>query len=829
MFLSSLLKITFFLILISPVIPQEPREEISNDSRNESIFKTKLKGKNIIELIRSENTDYINFQEGDDGVFIFNGGIILQLGESTLRAETIKFNPQTGDIYGEGKVTLREGNRVISGDQFIYGNQTKHGVVYKAKTNTETVYFLGESIEKTPKDVYITNLAFFSSCNIKNPHYFFKAKRVWIYPDNRFVALHVFYYVGQTPVFYWPIIFQTKSGTGILTFYGNNQEKGHFLQNTYYFNIPEWTPYSSFLPQDGKLIFDFYQHTGQNFGIFTQNRSKYTSYDIDVGLANYNIQNRICEVDPENQSCNQIITTLIRQPDGSFDQDNRFWWKVNSNLMAHWGKDVQSHFSLQIDHYNQRNYEPEFGYRIEPANTLEIISFSPIFVDAGPERLLWKAQYSLDWENFHFDIQVERNFRWNQASTVEDSKYLPELDVLPKIHFTQRWQLLKQFNKFYSGSWIDLAGSGDIISTFNNESKRDKTIYRGDMSLTSIHQFYFTRWIGFDPSLAYGMQYRTTTPVTDDLELESMRLSYYFMRIKSPLKVGLHWIYLLTEYEYNLFFLRRFNDPTFNNQGPHFLNFFFKIDYNNWMLFHSKTRRELRRYPYTLPEHFRWHPLNLFSEIKYDFLNKNDLLSTNTKKDAKYFYISMGDEHNYLIRYQRNKDNEVFLGLTLGNADIASWSRLNQIYARVGWYHNFIHIRQDYITFRFGFDLSFYRDWRIIFEMNSRADQLERYQEDVSFFEDIINSIDSSRDDQSQGSIFNLNFLRAVLEHRLHKWILRITYERRIKSSFWGTNLQNNATFYEQSIYISMQLSDFTIFGIPETRVYRQDSADNLY
>jgi hypothetical protein len=63
----------------------------------------------------------------------------------------------------------------------------------------------------------------------KYPHYYFKAKKLWIYKNNEIAAISAIYYVGQTPVFYWPLLLQSDTGTGVVTQYGNNITRGHFL------------------------------------------------------------------------------------------------------------------------------------------------------------------------------------------------------------------------------------------------------------------------------------------------------------------------------------------------------------------------------------------------------------------------------------------------------------------------------------------------------------------------------------------------------------------------------------------------------------------------
>ena len=723
---------------------------------------------------------------------IFRGGIILYFKDNILQAETVKFNPKTGEIFGEGNVKWSSKDHEITGDYFFFDNKSQTSAVFKGKSKLKQVFYSGDSIRKYDKNSFFLKLAFFTTCELENPHYYFGAKKVWIYPDNQIAAVHVLYNVADVPVFYWPLIFQTDLGTGILTFYGNNRERGHYVQNTYYFGLPFFDSYEV-LPNQGKLFFDYYQYTGELYGLYLHRNSKNLNYEIDLELANFRHRDQICDFIFSGQTtCQEVITNFFLSQDGSVTSERKLWWKINTKLQAEWGKrdGLLQHASLEILEMNHRNFIPEFGLRNEPKNTFEIISFGPTLTTAGTNEIDWRAEYTLNWSQVYLNLQFERRLLWYQRSNETDSRYLPTLDTIPKLQFSSRWQIIEPTDTVFKGSQLSVSFNGEITRTLT-EGQFDRAIYRGDASLSNSYQFVFLSWLSFSPNIKYGLQYRTTDPGNAVLNLESRRYNLHSVSVKSPLRFGRSFLYLLTEHEYSYYFLREFQDPTFKNQGRHFLNLALRSDIEQIFVASVETSRDLREYPYTLPEHFRWKPLKVLSELNY-------LITGKSIKGDSSTYLFLNNEYQYLFRYQRHGANDIYLGFSVRNYDLPFFKRLNETSLSIGWYHDFIDLRQDDITLRFKLDISLFSDWRFLWEMSSRADEVDRYQQGKSFFQDLIDGLNPFQPASAKDTIFNLESLKLTLEHSLHRWLLRVSYQRFRRTVFWGRNLENRATFYEQ-------------------------------
>jgi len=98
----------------------------------------------------------------------------------------------------------------------------------------------------------------FSGCNLEEPHYYYDAKEVIIYPDDHLIAKHVTFRElnGKLPLFYWPYLYISLKDENQhwSTEIGYSNNRGWFLKATYHY----W--YQDRLP--GELYLDYYTKSG---------------------------------------------------------------------------------------------------------------------------------------------------------------------------------------------------------------------------------------------------------------------------------------------------------------------------------------------------------------------------------------------------------------------------------------------------------------------------------------------------------------------------------------------------------------------------------------
>ena len=98
----------------------------------------------------------------------------------------------------------------------------------------------------------------FSGCDLEEPHYYYEAREVIIYPDDHLIAKHVVFRElnGKLPLFYWPYLYISLKDEEQhwSTQVGYSYNRGWFLKATYHY----W--YQDRLP--GELYLDYYTISG---------------------------------------------------------------------------------------------------------------------------------------------------------------------------------------------------------------------------------------------------------------------------------------------------------------------------------------------------------------------------------------------------------------------------------------------------------------------------------------------------------------------------------------------------------------------------------------
>ncbi len=783
-----------------------------------------------IELVRASEAEYITLEEGTDGILILRGGILLRMQNRLLKAETVKINPATGEFFGEGGVTLVDGEQTMRGERFIFNNKTGIGIIYNAAASFDARYFSGEAIKVSDKESYIARNAFFTSCELVHPHFMFKASKIWFYKDNQMVAVNVIYQTGQTPVFYWPVVFQTDFGTGIVTQYGNNLTKGHFLQNTYHFGITS-DQERFYVPNRGSLMFDWYQKGGMFTGarlLKTNNRLK---YDIDLGVADYRQLDTVNDIGGE-----LIFTNQVRQTDGSRREVHEFWWKAKTDIAATWNRsrqdDRQSSLSLRFEKYRHKNFMQEFGYRYQPTNTFDALYRNRFFqAKAGYENINWEAAYSENWGENSFSLQVLRSLRWYEFAKNADSTYLPVYDMMPKVSYSRRMELLRPESFWFGGLIGDVRLNG-TIHRYYADGREIKTIYTGDGMATANLYYNLLPWLHLNPGGGLGFFSTHSTQDIEPLQREAARRSYQYLFTRNTLRAGYPLLNHQSIHHLVFAFNEGIRDPTFGQIREHYWQSSLTSDVFSVATFNITTARDLRLYPYYIPEAFRWSDIIARAGSEYDFIHgfAGSVYGLNKRNYRHFMGVSVNNTYSYLTRFERPAYNDFNLNWRMGGYKLPLIKELLLVRTGVTLHQNFLNDRGSNLLFSWDTDLQVHRDWRLLMGGNSRSEQFDRYApghpQSTTFTRDFFQSINpfSSRDRQETS--LNIENFYADLEHDLHRWLLRLSYLTRQRTVYFGPQLRNRLAFYEHTFFFSLTLKDLGGFGIPRTELYRENPTD---
>lgn len=176
----------------------------------------------------------------ENGVAVAEDNVVIRYGNTSIYSDYAQYSPDTRDVFVRGNVRIYREGRVFAGERAIYNLETKQlrtadirGAEYPYAFSAESIFTLGgQEIKATD--------AIFTTSDSSKPDYFLKAKGVRIYPDDRIIFTGVKLYVGQTPIFYFPYLYQSLDKDAAFTLSpGYSSRWGAFLLTKYTFPISE--------------------------------------------------------------------------------------------------------------------------------------------------------------------------------------------------------------------------------------------------------------------------------------------------------------------------------------------------------------------------------------------------------------------------------------------------------------------------------------------------------------------------------------------------------------------------------------------------------------
>lgn len=784
-----------------------------------------------IEIIRASEAEYVTVGEGDEGIFILRGGIIVRSGKSYLRAETVKINTKTGEIFGEGKVSFESEENRLSGEKFYYDNKHNAGVVYGSKAVADPFFLSGSVIKQVETNRYIARDAFFTTCDEKYPHYYFKAKKLWLYKNNELAAMSAIYYVGQTPVFYWPLLLQSEAGTGIVTQYGNNVTRGHFLQNTLNFSNPLAST-SGWQPQKGKLMFDWYEKTGYLFGTNLRRDSDDLKYNFDVAISNFKARRTTTD-----STGTTVVTNQVLQPDGSYGTTEYFWYKLKADIKGNLHRsskdDSVTSAYVRFENYKHRNFELEFGERYEPDMTLNAI-YRPRFSQNNLQTSLlnWETGITHTSKDTQMSLRAQRQLLWYFASPETDSKYAPIYDLTPEFTLNHRTYLMRGGEGFFKGI-MNRVNLNTQYSRYYRDinSVPVKAYLRNDAYDQVSFYFTFLPWLNFIPSAGLGVLYNYTDQDDVLLRREMARQTYGYLFTNNTLRIGYPFLYAQGLHVRRYSFADQGQDLTFNHDRAHAVTTSVVSDLNPYALISVSATRDLRPYPNALKEQERWSDLIARAQADYDFIRgfTANLYGLNQRKFNHFNGIGFIDSAAYSLQFDTMNTNDFQFYYRLGGYRLPLLRELTLFKITSTYRHNFINVAESNLRMGFETDIQLHDYWRFRLGLNSIADQFERYQTQnpahVPFFDDLVKSLNPF--DPNRGKrILNMESFFASIEHDLHKWLLRVTFASQRRTIYTGSYMRDRVSFLEQTVYLSFTLKDLGGVGLPYTEVYRYNPMD---
>ncbi len=199
------------------------------------------------------------------GIAIAQGHVIIQYGSITIYCDYGQYNPDTHDVLVRGNVRIYRnpeasgnigadktkktssnslatsgGGQLFIGERAVYNLETKQLRGADFRGDSYPFRFAADTLSSTGPNAFTAKDAIFTTSDSSQPDYYIKAKSVRIYPKNRIIFTGATLYVGKTPVFWFPYLFQSlEHDTSFSLTPGYLSQWGAFLLGQYSFPIAQ--------------------------------------------------------------------------------------------------------------------------------------------------------------------------------------------------------------------------------------------------------------------------------------------------------------------------------------------------------------------------------------------------------------------------------------------------------------------------------------------------------------------------------------------------------------------------------------------------------------
>jgi len=235
-------------------IPDQELKQIEADSiSNDSLQKPKGLLEGIIDY---KATDYTSINQRTKHIYLYNeaqviytnmqinaGVIMIDYGKDVIYAGRLK---DSLGVYSQYPV-FKQGGDVVEPDSIVFNMKTKKALIWNSKTEQQGGRIISYLTKKENDSVYFVKRAkFTTSENIENPEYYFLLRKAKVVPGKKIVTGLTNMFIANVPTpIGLPFAFfpqsQTRSSGVILPTFGEQNNRGYFLQNGgYYFALSDY-------------------------------------------------------------------------------------------------------------------------------------------------------------------------------------------------------------------------------------------------------------------------------------------------------------------------------------------------------------------------------------------------------------------------------------------------------------------------------------------------------------------------------------------------------------------------------------------------------------
>ncbi len=173
---------------------------------------------------------------------IAKGDVVISVGDTTIYCDYAQCDIVTRDVLVSGDVRIFRGEKMFTGDRAIYNLETKRITGSEFRTAAGPFLAQAHSMVSTSSDAFEVSRGLFTTDNTSDPGFHLKAQKVRIYRNDHTEYENVTVYVGRTPVFWLPYLYQPgRTDQSFSIAPGSNSMWGAFLLSRFAFPVSATT------------------------------------------------------------------------------------------------------------------------------------------------------------------------------------------------------------------------------------------------------------------------------------------------------------------------------------------------------------------------------------------------------------------------------------------------------------------------------------------------------------------------------------------------------------------------------------------------------------
>jgi len=407
----------------------------------------------------------VNYSAKDSIVYSLRTRYMYMYGKSEMQYQTIGLKAECVNVNWDnatliahgmpdsvkvdsiiGKPIMRDGGEEYKGDLVKYNFRSRKGRISIGNTQMDNGYYVGDQIKKVEPDVLCVADGIYTTCALKDPHYYFGSPKMKVFVRDKVVAEPIYFYVADVPVFALPFgVFPAHGGRSsglIAPAYGNDNRFGWYLSHLEYF----WAASD-------------YWDIASRFDIYSRGRWQ-NQTDIRYSLR-YNFGGSITA---------RITSSPEGEPsDPMYNKSRDYYFNITHGQKISPSSNLSINFTFMNSNY----------FRNNSFNLSEILQ----------QNILSNATYSKSWEstNRWLSINVSRD---QNLITGETNALLPSISFSQGTIFPFRKQTK---TRGYSStpeaelSFVEMLGFGYNANFSNTSSKVVDSAFARSSTASPLH------------------------------------------------------------------------------------------------------------------------------------------------------------------------------------------------------------------------------------------------------------------------------------------------------------------------------------------------------